>query len=120
MGYLPVEAEALVKQEPLGLDEVRLALLLDNGRLRHNPFLANTLLEDGYTDMDLDDRDQGKVNGVLPPLDLEVNGHGLKQDKKVDQDAMDLDDADWGWNGHTSQDRNALMDTLNVTLAVGS
>lgn len=122
LGYLPVEADAISRQQPLSLDEVRLALRLDEGRLATDPFLGNTILQDGFADMEIEEEEEnGKLNGLLPKLDLKtpnINGHGSKRAATVDP--MALDDGDWGWQGASTSDRDTLMDVLSGTLTVSS
>lgn len=59
LGLLPVEAESVAAREPLALDELRLALQLDNNRLRLDPFLAQDILFNVWVD------DPAPVNNVV-------------------------------------------------------
>lgn len=108
-GLLPCEAERLAHAEPLSMDEVRLALRLDDGILRQDPFLAERILEDedDYgVRMDIDGDEERAANG-LP--------NGVQNDG----DAMAIDSDDWGWSGAGNADRDALMGVLDSALAVG-
>ena len=135
MNYLPVEAEAVAKAPPLSMDEVRLALRLDPGWMRLDPYLGYEIHEDGYRGYDADDdgdiamvNGNGMVNGVLPSLELGLssrltNGVNTKSERGLEgMSTQSVSDElpDWGWTGARNSDRDALMDVLGSTLAVGS
>lgn len=139
MAYLPIEAEAVAKAEPLAMDELRLVLRLDGGHLRLDPFLAHTILEEGYggSSDDEDEIFKKAVNGNITNrsvLAKGINGtttkgapaavaltNGVKRDPSHNHvDAMQIDEADWGWTGAGAADRDALMDVLGSTLAVST
>ena len=110
LGFLPVEADAVARREPLAIEDLRLAVRLDGGRMRDR-FLADRVLGDAHMDVDVDERN-------TEALDLRINGHTKAETGDVD--AMDIDGADWGWQGGGMGERNALMDVLAGALAVGS
>lgn len=109
-GILPCEAERLAQAEPLSMDEVRLALRLDDGILRQDRFLAERILEDvdDYgVRMDIDGEGEQRVDSLA---------NGVPND---DDDAMAIDSDDWGWSGAGNADRDALMGVLDSALTVG-
>ncbi|GAB7341138.1 hypothetical protein MBLNU457_7441t3 [Dothideomycetes sp. NU457] len=109
LGLLPVEADAVTRREPLAIEDLRLAVRLDGGRMRDR-FLADKILGDTHMDLDVNERN-------TETLDLRVNGHAKPE--REDADAMDIDGGDWGWEGAGMNERSALMDVLAGALAVG-
>lgn len=109
LGLLPVEADAVTRREPLAIEDLRLSVRLDGGRMRDR-FLADRVLGDTYMDLDVNERNAEVVN-------LRINGHAKPE--REDVDAMDIDSGDWGWQGAGMGERNALMDVLAGALAVG-
>jgi len=109
LGLLPVEADALTRREPLAIEDLRLAVRLDGGRMKDR-FLADRILGDTHMDVEVDERN-------TEPLNLRVNGHA--EPGRNDNDAMDIDGGDLGWQGAGQGERNALMDVLAGALAVG-
>ena len=135
-GLLPCQVEVAAHREPLSADELRLSLRLDQGRLVHDPFLADKIL--GDVEMDLsDDHASEEEEAVTPPDVLPqhtVNGtltNGVKQGADLADvgDAMIVDqdgDAHGGagvgvgwWAGAGQEDRDALMSVLDSALSVG-
>lgn len=110
-GYLPVGVEAMVKREPLSLDDLRLVTRLNGGRWIDNFAKERMMLNEGL-DMPWHDDEQGMVNGTLPTLDLRPNL------KAPPDDAMDIDLEDYGWVGGSAADRDALNSVLDSALDV--
>ncbi|GAB7352245.1 hypothetical protein MBLNU459_g2716t1 [Dothideomycetes sp. NU459] len=113
VGLLPCEAERLAHAEPLSMDEVRLALRLDDGLLRQDPFLAERILEnvDDYgVPMDIDGDGEHELNGFT---------NGVHNDNPQHEDLMAIDSDGWGWSGAANSDRDVLMGVLDSALTVG-
>ena len=121
IGLLPIEADAVTRREALGMDEIRLALQLDNGRLPQDQFLAEESLADGYLDVDMqdtmDEHSSKAVNGVVSKHDSGINGIG---DRPSGPDSMAIDEADWGWQGGAVSDRQSLFDTLKGVMTANA
>jgi transcriptional coactivator HFI1/ADA1 len=122
-GFLPCEQEALTRREPLTLDEVRLHLRLAETRFRHDPFLAEEIL------------DHVEMDGGMVDTPLGTNGHGYHHHGHFDledhhaangKEAFDDGDAimhdsddggdneeELGWEGATLADRDQLFGVLD-------
>ncbi len=112
-GLLPVELDAGMKRQPLGTEDLQLALKMGDPYLGHMPLFAERIIDSAYmaydTDVDcrsVDIRIGAKINGIAL-----VNG--------VRDDEMHVNENDWGWQGGTSTDRMALDSVLDDCLAVG-
>lgn len=119
VGLLPVEAEMASRREPLGMDDVRVSLRLDHGRLRRDRFLGVEILEDAVGGQVVGTENVVTNGLALTRTESGVNGLGSK-DRIGVGDQIDVDDHDYGWSGGSVADRDALMDVLGSVLAVGS
>lgn len=111
-GYLPVEVEAMGRREPLNMDDVRMAIRLNEGRWCDPFAAARVMLEAG-----LDTLQEDRMVGVEQGLDGAVNGVKDDHDHHMEE-AMAIDEL--GWQGASDQDRNALFSALDGLLAVAN
>lgn len=115
LGLLPVEMEDVTNREPLGMDDLRLAVTLEDRYMRQDPFLRERVLLSRYPEVK---EERPQVNGSFAkPV---VNGSVSRPNA---DDAMDIDDhttsADWSWKGATKRDTDDLMDVLDDCLNLG-
>ncbi|KAL5048529.1 hypothetical protein BDW71DRAFT_196167 [Aspergillus fruticulosus] len=103
-GLLPVEAKEARTRSALGVRDLRLSLELGNGVLSHMPLLVDQIMG-GYLEDELeaDKRDRADTNGT-EPADM--------------VDEMDVDEADWGWEGATAGDHQQLGSLLDECLSM--
>ncbi|KAL3435691.1 WD40-repeat-containing domain protein [Aspergillus tetrazonus] len=104
-GLLPVEAKEARTRSALGVRDLRLSLELGSGVLSHMPLLVDQIMG-GYLEDELeaDRRGSTDTNGIEP----------------TDMDEMDVDEADWGWEGATAGDHQQLGTLLDECLAMAS
>lgn len=106
-GLLPVELDLALKREPLGADDLRLALRAQDRYFRHEPFLSESIMLSQYPDV-------GLGAGAM------VNGGAAKKGgagEEVGGDPMIVDEDEWGWQGGSTADTDALMGVLDDCLA---
>ena len=113
-GLLPVQMEAQAKREPLCMEDMRLAIQLSDPYIRQDPFLAQNVLLNKYTEVQ---PERPKVDGVFAKP--AVNGTLTKSERAGVEDAMAVDDGDWSWCGGTKIETEDLMGVLDDCLAVG-
>jgi transcriptional coactivator HFI1/ADA1 len=106
-GLLPVEQELSGKREPLNAHDLRLALQTQDRHFKQEPFLSESIMLSQYPNLS---QPSHMSNGVIKPL---TNG-ASKEDVG---DPMILDEDDWGWQGGTAADTDALMGVLDDCLA---
>lgn len=120
---LPVEQAMASQRPPLGMADFRLSLELGDSYLGHMPLtierIMGAYLEGEFSDEMMVDgsgpEDTRMVNGVDPVVNG-VNNNTLYGD----DDTIMMDDSlDWGWEGATAEDREALDVLLDECLAVG-
>ncbi|KAL6235393.1 hypothetical protein BDW75DRAFT_230355 [Aspergillus navahoensis] len=105
-GLLPVEAKEARTRSALGIRDLRLSLELGSGILSHMPLLVDQIMG-GYLEDELeaDKRDRTNLN-VTEPAD--------------NVGEMDVDEADWGWEGATAGDHQQLGSLLDECLSMAS
>jgi hypothetical protein len=104
-GLLPVEAKEARTRSALGVRDLRLSLELGSGVLSHMPLLVDQIMG-GYLEDELEaDRRGGTDTNATEPTDM---------------DEMDVDEADWGWEGATAGDHQQLGTLLDECLAMAS
>lgn len=109
-GLLPIEAKEASSRQPLGVRDLRLALVLGGGLLGQMPLIVDEIM----TSYDEDE------------LELERQGDapaGWKQaaiGNLTDTDDMDVDDTDWEWEGGTVAEREHLGSLLDECLALAA
>lgn len=115
VGLLPVEMEEVSKRQPLGMEDLRLAVMLEDRYLSQDPFLRERVMLTRWPT--IGDDSEPKTNGVLPKPT--VNGSA----SRGHEDAMEIDEThattDWSWKGAAKGDIDDLMDVLDECLAVG-
>jgi transcriptional coactivator HFI1/ADA1 len=102
-----VEQELSGKREPLNALDLRLALQTQDRHFRQEPFLSESIMLSQHPDLS---HPAHMANGVIKPL---TNGAS----KDDIGDPMILDEDDWGWQGGTAADTDALMGALDDCLA---
>lgn len=108
-GLLPVEIDQAAKREPLDVNDLRLALQTQDRHFKQEPFLSESIMLNQYPDFSESALFSG---GAVKPL---TNGAS----KDDFGDPMILDEDDWGWQGGTAADTDALMGVLDDCLAIG-
>ncbi|RDW74727.1 TADA1 family protein [Aspergillus mulundensis] len=106
-GLLPVEAKEASTRSSLGVRDLRLSLELGSGVLSHMPLLVDQIMG-GYLEDELeaDKRDRFDDIDDTEPMNM--------------VDDMDVDEADWGWEGATSGDHQHLSSLLDECLSMAS
>ncbi|KAL4901942.1 hypothetical protein BDW74DRAFT_169895 [Aspergillus multicolor] len=106
-GLLPVEAKEASTRSSLGVRDLRLSLELGSGVLSHMPLLVDQIMG-GYLEDELeaDKRDRFDDMNDAAPMNM--------------VDEMDIDGADWGWEGATSGDHQHLSSLLDECLSMAS
>lgn len=106
-GFLPAELDLAVKNEPLDVSDLRLALQAEDRHFQAEPFLSQSIMLSQYPDP----KQSAKLsNGMSESL---MNGAS-----KIDAgDPMIVDDDDWGWQGSSAADTDTLMGVLDDCLA---
>lgn len=112
-GLLPVEVKEAQGRRPLGMADLRLAMQIGGGvLLGHMPLVAERVAGGWLESEDVDEEGEEMIvessrtglSSVLDGGDV-VNG----------EDAMELDENDWGWEGAKESERQqlgALLDGL--------
>ena len=113
-GLLPVEMEVQAKREPLDLQDMRLALQLQDWYMRQDPFLSQHVSLNQYQDAR---PEPAKINGIFAKPT--VNGTMSRGERGAAGDAMLLGDGESNWRGSTKTDADDLMGVLDDCLAVG-
>jgi transcriptional coactivator HFI1/ADA1 len=107
-GLLPVEAKEASTRQPLGVKDLKLALKLGGGLLGQMPLVVDQI-------MSTYDEDE---------LELERQDHvGQTWDKigEIDGvDEMDVDEAEWEWEGGAAVDREQLGSLLDECLSMAA
>ena len=114
-GFLPVEMEVQAKREPLGMEDVRLAIQLADTYMRQDPFLRQNAVLHRYPD--LRQSEGPRVNGIFAKPTM--NGSLTKGERAGVEDAPGVEDTEWTWRGGTKAETDALMGVLDDCLAVG-
>ncbi|PGH11211.1 hypothetical protein AJ80_07216 [Polytolypa hystricis UAMH7299] len=107
-GLLPVEAKEASAREALGVRDLRLSLELGGGLLGHMPLIISQIMG-GYVEEELEAERQDYA---------EVVENGVSQASPADE--MDIDDANWEWEGGNSEDREQLMNLLDDCLSMAT
>jgi transcriptional coactivator HFI1/ADA1 len=142
MAPLP-EPQAVAGTELLGMSDIRLALSIGESGLGQFPFAitkVHNVLEDGeYENYQMKKTEEAELlkerqtaeRQRLELLkafedadgDIKMNGAPMTNGIGVDDSLMfyedDNEDADWGWDGASTNDRNDLNSLLDECLAVG-
>ncbi|KAI9368946.1 transcriptional regulator of RNA polII, SAGA, subunit-domain-containing protein [Aspergillus egyptiacus] len=105
-GLLPVEAKEASTRSALGVTDLRLSLELGSGILSHMPLIADQIMG-GYLEDELEAGKQDRSE-----MD-HTNTANLT-------DEMDVDEADLGWEGATTADRDQLGALLDECLSMAS
>lgn len=113
-GLLPVELGMQTKRHALDMDDMLLAVRLDDAYLRQDPFLSHRVMLNGYPDVPAPDAAAQGVNGVAPT----VNGALTDRGAGGMEDGMEGPESEWSWRGSTKSDVNDLMGVLDECLAV--
>ncbi|KAL4974522.1 transcriptional regulator of RNA polII, SAGA, subunit-domain-containing protein [Aspergillus desertorum] len=105
-GLLPVEAKEARIRSALGVRDLRLSLELGSGVLSHMPLLVDQIMGGYFEDeLEAEKRDRADMNGA-------------EAANMVDE--MDMDEADWGWEGATAGDHRQLGSLLDECLSIAS
>ncbi|KAL1633315.1 hypothetical protein SLS56_002948 [Neofusicoccum ribis] len=130
-GLLPVEIEESKNRKPLNMGDLRIALELGDSYLGQVPLIGAGILNARYYDgesyeaekMDIDQLTASTAaarltNGTIPAVINGVNGTAAAAAPHHDPDEMMIDD-DWGWQGASAKDREAVNSVLDDILATG-
>ncbi|RDK44940.1 WD40 repeat-like protein, partial [Aspergillus phoenicis ATCC 13157] len=109
-GLLPVEAKEASTRKPLGVRDLRLSLELGGGVLSHMPLLVDQIMG-GYLEDELETDKQDRVEEAVDVPDA-------KPDSFMDE--MDVDEAEFDWEGGTVTDREQLGALLDECLSMAS
>lgn len=109
-GLLPVELDQAAKREPLNAHDLRLSLQTQDRHFKQEPFLSESIMLSQYPD--LNGSASIGYGGAVKPL---TNG-ASKND--IGGDPMIVDEDDWGWQGGTAADQDALMGALDDCLGI--
>lgn len=136
-GLLPVEIEESKNRKPLNMGDLRIALELGDSYLGQVPLITAGIMNARYYDgesyeaekMDIDDLSAATTNaGAVRlnggPVINGVNGTSgaaLHNGTTThhDADEMMIDENDWGWQGASTKDREAVNSVLDDILAMG-
>ena len=117
VGLLPVEMEDVNSREPLNMEDLRLALMLEDRYLKADPFLEERVLLSRYPSTQ---EEKPKMNGIFAKP--AVNGVPSRANAAA-EDVTAIDDGgDAGhlnWKGGNKRDMDDLMGVLDDCLAVG-
>lgn len=114
-GLLPVEMEVQAKREPLGMEDMRLAIQLSDGYMKQDPFLSRHVMLQRQPEIY---REKSKVNGIFSTKPV-LNGTLTNSERTGLEDAVVENDNDWNWRGASKTDLSDLMNVLDDCLAVG-
>lgn len=129
-GLLPIEVEESKNRKPLNMGDLRIALELGDSYLGQVPLITAGILNARYYDgesyeaekMDAVDEFGSLTNSTVAarlangPV---INGvNGTTNGVHHDPDEMMIDD-DWGWQGASAKDREAVNSVLDDILAIG-
>ena len=142
-GLLPVEVKEAAGRKPVGMHDLRLALEVGDCGLGQFPFTLGKVMN-GYQEGELEEyavkrkrdremeRKEAEVKRVreekmraekLKELHNLVNGvngmNGTVTNGIHEDEPMDEDDEDWGWEGGSAADRLQLNSLLDDCLAYG-
>lgn len=110
-GLLPVEAKEASRRQPLGVRDIRLALELGGGLLGHMPLIVDQIMG-GYVEDELEAERQDMMDAAA---------NGVHEDPRPScADEMEIDEADWEWEGGTAADREQLGALLDECLSMAS
>ncbi|KAF2147407.1 uncharacterized protein K452DRAFT_217310 [Aplosporella prunicola CBS 121167] len=121
-GLLPCEVEEAKSRKPLDLHDLQLALELGDSYLGQVPLITANIMNatdeyDELEDYDMAGTDNHFIGGRVGG-NYAVNGvngvHGAGH-----EDEMMIDENDWGWQGATAKDRDAVNSVLDDILATG-
>ncbi|KAB2579992.1 hypothetical protein BFW01_g5496 [Lasiodiplodia theobromae] len=125
-GLLPIEVEESKNRKPLNLGDLRIAIELGDSYLGQVPLITAGVMNSRYYDgesyeaekMDIDDFGTS-TNSAVTAARL-ANGTTINGVNGVhhDPDEMMIDD-DWGWQGASAKDREAVNSVLDDILAIG-
>lgn len=109
-GLLPIEAKEASLRQPLGLRDLRLALDLGGGLLGQMPLIVDEIIGS----YDEDELELERQRYAVP------NWEQVTTATVTDMDGMDVDDADWEWEGGTAADREHLGSLLDECLVLAA
>lgn len=112
---LPVEMEVQAKREALNMDDMRLAIQLEDGYMRQDPFLSRNVVLNRQPEVQI--RDAPKVNGIFAKPTM--NGPVTSSGRAGLEEAVVDNDNDWNWRGATKADLNEVMNVLDDCFTVG-
>lgn len=112
-GLLPVEAKEASTRQPLGVPDLRLALGLGGGLLGHMPLIVDQIMS-GYVEEELEAERQDYYYYTETSKKTDTNNQVLATDE------MDIDEADWDWEGDSSNDKEHLTSLLDECLSMAA
>lgn len=127
-GLLPVEVKEAVSRKPLGVHDLRLALTIGDCGLGQFPSIVGRIMN-GYRvgEWEEDQKRTGEDEAAEREEEekrrerlAHTNGNGVNgTNGTVDDEEMEEEDEDWGWEGGSIADRNQLSTLLDDCLAIG-
>ncbi|KAH7064758.1 transcriptional regulator of RNA polII, SAGA, subunit-domain-containing protein [Macrophomina phaseolina] len=127
-GLLPVEIDESKNRKPLNMGDLRIALELGDSYLGQVPLITAGILNARYYDgesyeaekMDFEEYNASTHNTAVARLTNGpvINGVNGTNGTHHDPDEMMIDD-DWGWQGVTTKDREAINSVLDDILTIG-
>lgn len=113
-GFLPVELQMQASREALNMQDMSLALQLDDAYMKQDQFLSHRVLLNRYPTAE---PDPPKVNGIFAKPT--INGTLAKDERNGTEDAMAVDEPEAAWRGATKNDMLSLRNVLEDCLTVG-
>lgn len=110
-GIIPVGAldqPSMREREPLNAHDLRLALQVQDRHFKQEPFLSESIMLSQYPDLSQPSRLKSEA---LKPLTNGTTNHDIG-------DPMIVDEDDWGWQGGSAADQDALMGVLDDCLDI--
>lgn len=110
-GLLPVEAKEASTRQPLGVKDLKLALNLGGGLLGQMPLVVDQIMG-SYDEDELELERRDHVGQIWDKVDETEGPNGV--------DDMDIDEAEWEWEGGTAVDREQLGSLLDECLSMAA
>jgi transcriptional coactivator HFI1/ADA1 len=101
-----LDPAGMPERKPLDAYDLRLTVQLQDRHFKQEPFLAESIMLSQYPDLSQPARLAGDV---IKPLTNGVANHDFG-------DPMIVDEDDWGWQGGSVADQEALMGVLDDCL----